>query len=205
MTPRESESWHEDVTKWIQKSLPVQALESITKFKIRQRTFQIVIGAMVVATSIGTPFALEPAAFLEGPGWVSALDSVRVQRSGTWRESRFRYARTTCLETDEAGARLTFAFTGTGVALGLGQHAVPAYGRPGLGKLVVTVDDGTPQVVTPHDEAREVVLARGLRPGDHRLVVEHKLEVEQGGCRVSGFRVLAEPVVLSARNELAFR
>ena len=107
-------------------------------------------------------------------------------------ESLFRYARTACLETEDNGAALTFEFTGTGVALGLGQHAVSAYGRPSLGKLIVTVDDGSPRVLYPGNEAREVVLARGLTPGKHRVRVVHRLDGVEMGCRVSGFRVLAE-------------
>ena len=124
--------------------------------------------------------------------WVSALDTVHVLQSGTWWESQFRYARTACLETEDNGAALTFEFTGTGVALGLGQHAVSAYGRPSLGKLIVTVDDGSPRILYPGNEAREVVLARGLTLGKHRVRVEHRQNRGETGCRISGFRVLAE-------------
>ena len=87
--------------------------------------------------------------YMDGEGWVSALDSNRVHPTGEWRASLFRYARTTCLQTSENGAELTFTFTGTGVALGLGQHAVAAYGQPNLGKLTVTIDGKQPQVVLP--------------------------------------------------------
>ncbi len=124
--------------------------------------------------------------------WVSALDTARVLQSGTWWESQFRYAETACLETEDNGAALTFEFTGTGVALGLGQHAVSAYGRPSLGKLIVTVDDGSPRVLYPGNEAREVVLARGLTQGNHRVRVEHLQNRGEMGCRISGFRVLTE-------------
>ncbi len=124
--------------------------------------------------------------------WVSALDTACVLQSGTWWESQFRYARTACLETEDNGAALTFEFTGTGVALGLGQHAVSAYGRPSLGKLIVTVDNGSPRILYPGNEAREVVLARGLTQGKHRVRVEHLQNRGETGCRISGFRVLAE-------------
>ena len=124
--------------------------------------------------------------------WVSALDTVHVLQSGTWWESQFRYARTVCLETEDNGAALTFEFTGTGVALGLGQHAVSAYGRPSLGKLIVTVNNGSPRILYPGNEAREVVLARGLTLGKHRVRVEHLQNRGEMGCRISGFRVLAE-------------
>ena len=131
--------------------------------------------------------------------WVSALDTARVLQSGTWWESQFRYAETACLETEDNGAALTFEFTGKGVALGLGQHAVSAYGRPSLGKLIVTVDDGSPRILYPGNEAREVVLARGLTLGKHRVRVEHLQNRGETGCRISGFRVLAE-----YSGELAF-
>lgn len=124
--------------------------------------------------------------------WVSALDTARVLQSGTWRESLFRYARTACLETEDNGAALTFEFTGTGVALGLGQHAVSAYGKPSLGKLIVTVDDGSPHILYPGNEAQEVVLARGLTLEKHRVRVEHIQNRGETGCRISGFRVLSE-------------
>ena len=124
--------------------------------------------------------------------WVSALDTAYVLQSGTWWESLFRYAETACLETEDNGAALTFEFTGTGVALGLGQHAVSAYGRPSLGKLIVTVDDGSPRILYPGNEAREVVLVRGLTQGNHRVRVEHLQNRGETGCRISGFRVLAE-------------
>ena len=124
--------------------------------------------------------------------WVSALDIVRVLQSGTWWESQFRYARTACLETEDNGAALTFEFTGTGVALGLGQHAVSAYGQPSLGKLIATVDDGSPRVLYPGNEAQEVVLVRGLTQGKHKVRVEHRQNRGEMGCRISGFRVLAE-------------
>ena len=124
--------------------------------------------------------------------WVSALDIVRVLQSGTWWENQFRYARTACLETEDNGAALTFEFTGTGVALGLGQHAVSAYGQPSLGKLIATVDDGSPRVLYPGNEAQEVVLVRGLTQGKHKVRVEHRQNRGEMGCRISGFRVLAE-------------
>jgi len=123
-----------------------------------------------------------------GPGWVSILDTDRVTRAGAWEEHSFRYAKTTCLRTDEDGVALTVRFIGTGVALGLGQHAVAAYGQPTLGKLLVSVDGGDPVVVYPRDEAREVTVARGLEPGPHTLRVEHRIDAGTAGCRLSGIR-----------------
>jgi len=111
-----------------------------------------------------------------------------VQRSGTWWEDQYRYARTTCLATEEEGAGLTFEFTGSGVALGLGQPGVPAYTRiPELGGLIATVDDGRPRVLYPAEEGREVVLARGLPHGQHRVRVIHQPTRGRwdAGCPVS--------------------
>ena len=148
--------------------------------------------AATAATGFPSAASASPAS-ADGKGWVSALDSLRVQRSGTWGEDRFRYARTACLATEEEGAGLTFEFTGSGVALGLGQPGVPAYTRiPELGRLIATVDDGSPRVLYPAEEGREVVLARGLPHGPHRVRVIHQPHAGEVGCRVSGFRVLGE-------------
>ena len=152
-----------------------------------------IAGALLVSRATASP---APAS-ADGKGWVPALDSLRVQRSGAWWEDQFRYARTTCLATREEGAALTFEFTGSGVALGLGQLGVPAYGGPRLGRLVVTVDDGSPRVLHPAMEGREVVLARGLPHGEHRVRVVHQPEAGEAGCRVSGFRVLKDSGDLS--------
>ncbi len=154
----------------------------------RKPPLQITLATAAMAAIAATA---APAA-AEGPGWVTALDSVRVERSGAWYHDQFRYAKTTCLSTSETGAALTFEFTGTGVALGLGQLGVPAYGGPRLGKLIVTVDDGSPRVLYPAVEGREVVLARGLPHGRHRVRVAHQPEAGEVGCRVSGFRVLGQ-------------
>ena len=151
-----------------------------------KRLLQITLAAAAIAATASPGAAV-------GQGWVSALDSVRVERSGTWWEDQFRYARTTCLATEEEGAGLIFEFTGSGVALGLGQPGVPAYTRiPELGRLIVTVDDGSPRVLYPAEEGREVVLARGLPHGEHRVRVVHEPEAGEVGCRVSGFRVLGQ-------------
>ncbi len=149
--------------------------------------------AATAATGSSSAANAAPTASADGEEWVSALDSLRVQRSGTWSEDQFRYARTTCLATEEEGAGLTFEFTGSGVALGLGPPGVPAYTRiPELGRLIATVDDGSPRVLYPAEEGREVVLARGLPHGPHRVRVIHQPHAGEVGCRVSGFRVLGE-------------
>ncbi len=156
------------------------------------RLLQIILISTAMAGTLPFPAANASPASADGKGWVPALDSLRVQRSGAWRHDQFRYAKTTCLSTRETGAALTFEFTGSGVALGLGQPGVPAYGGPRLGKVIVTVDDGSPRLLYPAEEAREVVLARGLSHGEHRVRVVHQPEAGEAGCRISGFRVLAE-------------
>lgn len=157
------------------------------------RLFQILLGIGGIAFILffaRKSFASSNA--IQEKGWISALDTTHIQQFGTWQESRFRYAKTTCLETNEEGTKLIFTFKGTGVALGLGQHAIPAYGKPSLGKLTITIDDGTPQTIYPHKEAREVVLARGLTAGEHRVSVTHSQDNGEQGCRISGFRILAK-------------
>ena len=65
-------------------------------------TWKQLLQITLAAAAIAAPAA--PAA-AEGPGWVTALDSVRVERSGTWHLDQFRYAKTTCLSTRETGRR----------------------------------------------------------------------------------------------------
>ena len=54
----------------------------------RKQPLQITRAAAAMAAIAA---AAAPAA-AEGPGWVTALDSVRVERSGTWHHDQFRYA-----------------------------------------------------------------------------------------------------------------
>ena len=96
-----------------------------------------------VANATGTPDQ-KPAA------WVDAADETAVKRSGNWRKTQFRYAAASHLHTTEDGAALEWRFEGRGVALRLGNHAVPAYGVPNLGHIVVTVDGGRRRVLHPH-------------------------------------------------------
>lgn len=126
--------------------------------------------------------------------WISALDAGAVERHGAWSESRFRYAETAAAATNQDGAALELSFEGTGIAIRLGGHDVPAYRGPHLGILIATVDDGSPIRIHPHATPRELVLAEGLRPGRHRVRIEHR--VDEGGlsgCRVEGFRTWNEP------------
>ncbi len=134
------------------------------------------------------------------PEPVSALDKQRVKQTGNWGESRFRFAAAAAASTTDDRAALEYAFNGTGVAVRLGEHNVPAYGSPNLGSLVVTIDDDSPQKLTPRSLPREVVLAEGLTAGPHRVRVEHRRDDDDSGCRIESFLAWNEP-----RAELRFR
>jgi len=126
--------------------------------------------------------------------WISASDGESIRREGAWTESRFRYAVAESMATREEGATLEFAFTGTAVAVRLGANNVPAYGEPNRGTLVATVDDGAPVTIHPHVAPREIVLARGLKPGTHQLRIEHRLGTDGlAGCRIESFTSWQEP------------
>lgn len=135
---------------------------------------------------------------------VPAVDAKQVSRDGSWQESRFRYAKTTSLQTNEDGAALTFAFEGTGVAVRLGGHNVPAYGPANLGTVVVSIDGGNEQVIVPRGSPRELTLARGLPAGRHTIHLKHSRNGDMAGCRVESFRVWQQPagdLVFSVNGE----
>lgn len=125
--------------------------------------------------------------------WIAALDEDVVTRSGDWKEGRFRYAAVSHLYTTEDRSALELTFEGSGVAVRLGGHSVPAYGPPNQGALIVTVDGKNRRELSPLDAPREIVLARGLSNGVHRLRLEHRVRTESAGCRVEGFRVWSQP------------
>ena len=145
----------------------------------------------VLALLCGSP-AL-PAEDHDATLWVSALEQDTVRQSGDWKEGRFRYAAASHLYTTEDGSALELAFEGTGVAVRLGGHNVPAYGPVNQGRLVATVDGKIRRELNPLNVPREVVLAQGLSNGAHRLRLEHRVRAELTGCRVEGFRVWSEP------------
>jgi hypothetical protein len=125
--------------------------------------------------------------------WISATDSKTVQRQGVWNEDRFRYAAASALATHEDGAALELGFEGTGIAIRLGANNVPAYGAPNLGTLIATVDGGKPMTFHPSSTPRELVLADRLKPGVHKVRVEHRLSKDgSSGCRIEGFRTWAD-------------
>jgi hypothetical protein len=126
--------------------------------------------------------------------WISATDEESIRQEGVWRESSFRYAIADSMATQEDGAALEFEFTGTAVAVRLGANNVPAYGVPNLGTLVATVDNGEPVTIHPHVAPREIVLARGLRPGAHKLRIEHRVGANGlAGCRLESFTSWKDP------------
>jgi hypothetical protein len=125
--------------------------------------------------------------------WIAATDKAAVQRIGSWREERFRYAATSHLATRAIGASLECRFRGSGIILRLGDHAVPAYGVPNLGSLTVIVDGKYRQTIVPLTAAREIVIIRGLADGDHVIQIEHQAGAMGKGCRIEGFSILERP------------
>ena len=119
---------------------------------------------------------------------IPATDLDQVRRWGNWRESRFRFAQATSLQTSEQGAALAFTFVGSGVAVRLGGHNVPAYGPPNLGQLVVTIDGKAERALQPRGLPREIVLANHLPAGTHTVQIEHRQNGAMGGCRIESLR-----------------
>lgn len=124
---------------------------------------------------------------------IPAIDVNRVTREGRWTEDRFRFAKTASLQTNEDGASLRFNFSGTGVAVRLGGHNVPAYGAANLGTVAVTIDGKTKRIIIPRATPRELTLARGLPAGQHTVRLEHRRDGDDTGCRVEAFRVWKQP------------
>lgn len=133
--------------------------------------------------------APDPAQADSGLETVAATDRDLVKRSGKWNESRFRFAMTASLQTNEDGAALEFDFDGTAIAVRLGGHDVPAYGPPSLGRLAIAIDGEHRLDVSPRSSPREIVLATGLHPGRHTVRIEHQRDGDLTGCRVESFRV----------------
>ncbi len=131
--------------------------------------------------------AAEPLATGE---WISATDEKVVTRSGKWQVDRFRFAEKDHLLTTDPGAAIEFQFQGTGLALRLGNHAVPAYGKPSLGILEITVDDREPTIIQPQKTPLEVVVARKLKAGIHRAKIVHRLSGYRAGGRIEAFRAI---------------
>ncbi len=121
--------------------------------------------------------------------WIPATDTTEVRQHGNWYQHSFRYAVAASMATQEDGAALEHDFTGTGISVRLGGNNVPAYGPPNLGALIARVDDGKPITIHPRSSPREITLAEKLKPGRHKVRIEHRVDGGQAGCRVEGFRV----------------
>lgn len=127
------------------------------------------------------------------PRWIDAASTTHVKRVGDWRETGFRYSHASHLETSSDGAALEVRFHGTGIAIRLANNAVPAYGSPNLGRILVRIDGGPPTIIEPRSESLEVTPARGLENGEHTLRVVHRRREGGSGCRIEGFRVFDAP------------
>ena len=135
----------------------------------------------------------------ESTRWVSALDTNTVKRHGAWNASRFRFAAASHLQTTQDGAALELDFTGTAIAIRLGGHNVPAYGPVNHGSLVVSIDGVNVRKFSSLEVPREIVLARSLSVGRHRLRIRHTGTGRMTGCRIEGFRIWSTP-----KGELQF-
>lgn len=131
--------------------------------------------------------------------WIPATDATKVEQHGDWYQHSFRYAIAASMATQEDGAALEHRFTGTGISVRLGGNNVPAYGSPSLGNLIARIDGGNPITIQPRSAPREIVLAEKLKPGRHTVRIEHRVNGDQGGCRIEGFRIWNDP-----RGSLAF-
>ena len=158
----------------------------------------LAIVAASIACAIGHPCFGQCAAAAKTE-WIGAADQERVQRKGAWYETSFRYADRGHLLTQTDGSSLTLAFEGVDLMLRLAQHAVPAYGRPALGELAVSIDDGPERVIHPIAEPREIVLARNLSRGEHIVLIEHRTSNRGASARVEALGYSVEPT-----GELAF-
>ena len=137
-----------------------------------------------------TAFLLAMASAQES--WIAATDEAAVRRSGPWTAARHRYAAADALATREDGAALDVAFRGRGLSAVFDTLTVASYGKPELGLVEISIDGGEPRIVHPRATADEIVLARGLPDGDHRIRMVHRRSDQGTGARVLGFRVLPQ-------------
>jgi hypothetical protein len=124
--------------------------------------------------------------------WITATDSTRVHRTGEWTETSFRRARTKHLATQQDGAALEFSFAGPALMLTFDGHGLPFanLGYPNLGVLEVSIDEMPTIRISPHQQDRDVVVARGLLNRVHKVKVVHRLSPAGAGCRIVGFKIL---------------
>lgn len=131
--------------------------------------------------------------------WISALDRNKVQYKGSWNKEAFRNAIVNHLHTTQNGSQLELEFSGTAIALRLGGHNLPPYGAINGGSLHISIDEVDLKTIDLRDSPREIVLARGLAVGQHRLRLTHVASNDMSGCRIEGFRVWT-----GAHGELQF-
>jgi hypothetical protein len=156
-----------------------------------QKRFYRGFGRLARVAAAAT-FAFVCSGVSEGESWIAATDESRVKRTGEWSARAFRRASGEHLFTQQDGAALEVSFTGSGIVLTLDAHGLPFahLGTENLGSIAVTVDGGSLVVIEPVREDRDVVLARGLPNGAHKLRLVHRGTAEKNGCRIAGFRIL---------------
>jgi hypothetical protein len=135
---------------------------------------------------------VNPFSAYSGGIWIPATDTAWVKTNGTWLRSKsgFRYAAEEHLMTKEDDALLYMDFEGKGLVLRLSGHPVPSYQPPNLGVLEVVIDGISMPAIHPRGTSREIVLARDLPHGLHRVQMHHKGSTSGTGCRIEGFYIL---------------
>jgi hypothetical protein len=126
-----------------------------------------------------------------GEAWIPATDQQQVKRvAGRWSETGYRGASRKYLAPSGPKAALEFSFSGTGLAVVLESHGLSFthLGEENLNAITVIVDGKPGKTIYPIMEDRDVVVVRGL-PGTRHDV---RVEVENGGVRVAGFRALQD-------------
>jgi hypothetical protein len=116
--------------------------------------------------------------------WIPVVDRSRGEATGDWRESQYRYTEGAALSTTEDGAALSLSFQGGSVALRFGQQDIPVYNIATFGYVDVEVDGKKVDRLDPLIDALEVVVARDLVKGDHKLRLVHHREDGRAGCLI---------------------
>ena len=87
---------------------------------------------------------------------------------------------------------MEFTFSGRGLMLTFDGHGLPFanLGAANLGAISVSIDDALPITIHPQQEDRDVVVARGLPEGVHKVRLVHRRSAAGAGSRIVGFRAL---------------
>ncbi len=173
--------------------------------KLLGNTTKCRIGLILIIGIMWQP-AMEKAAGQTDPNgglsngiWMPAVDTTKVKTKGIWQRTTFRYAAQEHLLTHDEGAVLEIDFVGTGLVLRLSGHAVPSFGRMNLGVLEVSIDGTSAPALHLSETPREIMLARDLPLGKHRVQLTHRRSTAGTGCRIEGVYVLQDQT-----GELAF-